>query len=126
MEVPGVVAAATFAAGRSDRAVCAGAAQGLERLKKLFAGRLGRILHFHPEQVDQGVWLVLDGYQIRALFHLRCVPVVRSLISIPAGAIRWACPCFLLLTALGSAVWNTVLAWLARCWARPGRGRYPT
>ena len=112
MEVPGVVAAATFGSLAGAIALYAlGRALGLERLKKLFAGRLGRILHFRPEQVDQAFgWF--GRYQNRAVFICRCVPVVRSLISIPAGCNKMGLPLFLLLTALGSAVWNTVLAWL--------------
>lgn len=112
MEVPGVVAAATFGSLAGAIALYAlGRALGLERLKKLFAGRLGRILHFRPEQVDQAFgWF--GRCQNRAVFICRCVPVVRSLISIPAGCNKMGLPLFLLLTALGSAVWNTVLAWL--------------
>ena len=38
----------------------------------------------------------------------RCLPVVRSLISVPAGVEGMPRPTFLLLTAIGSGVWNTV------------------
>jgi len=38
----------------------------------------------------------------------RCVPVVRSLVSIPAGIVRMPLPRFLLLTAIGSGVWNAL------------------
>ena len=38
----------------------------------------------------------------------RCIPVVRSLVSVPAGVERMPRVPFLLLTALGSGVWNTV------------------
>jgi membrane protein DedA with SNARE-associated domain len=38
----------------------------------------------------------------------RCVPVVRSLISIPAGANHMRLGTFTLLTAIGSAVWNSL------------------
>ena len=40
----------------------------------------------------------------------RCAPVVRSLISIPAGTSRMPMGMFLLFTILGSAIWNVVLA----------------
>jgi len=39
----------------------------------------------------------------------RCIPGIRSIISIPAGVERMPMPQFLLLTAVGSAVWNTAL-----------------
>jgi membrane protein DedA with SNARE-associated domain len=38
----------------------------------------------------------------------RCVPVVRSLISIPAGANLMPLPRFVAFTTLGSAVWNSL------------------
>jgi membrane protein DedA with SNARE-associated domain len=38
----------------------------------------------------------------------RCVPVVRSLISIPAGANHMPLGWFLLLTTIGSGVWNSL------------------
>jgi membrane protein DedA with SNARE-associated domain len=38
----------------------------------------------------------------------RCIPVVRSLVSVPAGVERMPRLQFVLLTALGSGVWNTV------------------
>jgi membrane protein DedA with SNARE-associated domain len=38
----------------------------------------------------------------------RCVPVVRSLISIPAGANQMPLPRFVAFTTLGSAVWNSL------------------
>ena len=42
----------------------------------------------------------------------RCVPVVRSLISIPAGMVSMRLSVFSLLTAVGSIVWNCVLTFL--------------
>ena len=39
----------------------------------------------------------------------RCVPVVRSLISVPAGAARMPLLPFLLLSAVGTLVWDAVL-----------------
>ena len=44
-----------------------------------------------------------------AVFFGRMVPGVRSLISIPAGMSNMPLPPFLVLTALGSSVWATVL-----------------
>jgi membrane protein DedA with SNARE-associated domain len=38
----------------------------------------------------------------------RCVPVIRSVVSIPAGIDRMPLPRFLLLTTLGSGVWNAL------------------
>jgi membrane protein DedA with SNARE-associated domain len=43
-----------------------------------------------------------------AVLFGRCVPVVRSLISVPAGAERMPLGQFLVFTALGSGVWNAL------------------
>ncbi|MFI1395266.1 DedA family protein [Streptomyces sp. NPDC020681] len=44
----------------------------------------------------------------KAVFFGRMIPIFRSLISVPAGVERMPLPLFLVLTALGSAIWNTV------------------
>ena len=52
----------------------------------------------------------------------RCVPLIRSVVSIPAGIIRMPLPRFLLLTTIGSGVWNALfigLGWiLGENWER--------
>ncbi len=54
----------------------------------------------------------------------RCVPLIRSLVSIPAGFRRMKLARFTLLTAIGSAVWNIALigagAALGDQWDRVG------
>lgn len=50
-----------------------------------------------------GIWAVLIG---------RVVPIVRSLISIPAGMAKMNLGIFLLFTALGSLIWNSVLVYV--------------
>jgi membrane protein DedA with SNARE-associated domain len=44
-----------------------------------------------------------------AVFFGRMVPIVRSFISVPAGVVRMPIGQFLLFTAAGSLIWNTVL-----------------
>src|SRR3954449_4450919 len=44
-----------------------------------------------------------------AVFLGRMVPIVRSFISVPAGVVRMPLGRFVLLTAAGSLIWNTVL-----------------
>ena len=52
----------------------------------------------------------------------RCIPLIRSVVSIPAGIDRMPLPRFLLLTAIGSGVWNAIfigLGWtLGDNWSR--------
>jgi membrane protein DedA with SNARE-associated domain len=54
----------------------------------------------------------------------RCIPLIRSIVSIPAGFRRMEPVRFTVLTALGSAVWNTALmvagAILGDRWERVG------
>ncbi|MGY1601392.1 DedA family protein [Geodermatophilus sp. SYSU D00815] len=44
-----------------------------------------------------------------AVFFGRMVPIVRSFVSVPAGVVRMPWPQFLLYTAAGSLIWNSVL-----------------
>lgn len=48
----------------------------------------------------RGEWIVLFG---------RVIPIVRSLISVPAGMSKMPLGRFVLFTAIGSTVWNTLL-----------------
>jgi len=130
MNIPGTILAAT--AGSLAGAVvlyALGRIFQAERLKKLFAGKFGQVLHLQPAYVDQAErWF--SRYESKAVLICRCIPLVRSLISIPAGFSCMRIPWFLLLTALGSSVWNTVLvctgAWLGTAWekAMPYFDRY--
>ena len=55
-------------------------------------------------------WMTKRGSS--AVFLCRFVPVVRSLISIPAGAAHMRLWKFLLFSTLGTAIWNTILIYL--------------
>ena len=88
LEVPGVVAAATFGS-LAGAAVLYGAGMLLnkERLKKIVSGRAGKLLGLKAGDVEKADgWFQKTG--TKAVFFCRCVPVVRSLISIPAGMSR--------------------------------------
>lgn len=52
-------------------------------------------------------WLRRHGG--KSVFYGRLVPLVRSLISLPAGALRIPFLKFSILTILGSTIWNSVL-----------------
>ena len=107
--VPGVVAAATL--GSLAGAIVlygAGLLLNMERLKKLVSGKAGKILGLKPEDVEKAdIWFRKKG--TKTVFFCRCVPVVRSLISVPAGMSRMRLPQFLLYTAAGSLIWNILL-----------------
>ncbi len=46
-----------------------------------------------------------------AVLYCRCIPIVRSLISIPAGMSEMPMLKFLIYTIVGSAIWNTILVY---------------
>jgi len=72
--------------------------------------RFGRYV-FVPEKK----WLLAEGWIRRfggpGVFFARMLPVVRHLVSLPAGAARMDFRTFSALTLLGSFVWCAVLSW---------------
>ncbi len=82
-----------------------------ERIKKLFSGRFGKTVHLNPDDVLKAEsWF--KRYEYRAVLICRCIPIVRSLISIPAGMAKMKPFPFFALTVLGTAVWNTALVFV--------------
>ncbi|MEU9704245.1 DedA family protein [Streptomyces sp. NPDC047981] len=79
-----------------------GALLGRERTVAI-AARLPLVKVSDIERTE--AWFVRHG--TKAVFFGRMVPIFRSLISVPAGVERMPLPTFLVLTALGSAIWNT-------------------
>lgn len=114
MTAPGVILSAT--AGSLMGAVLlylVGYLIPEEKLKELLEGRIGKLLHFRAEDVDKArEWFLKRGSG--AVFFCRLIPVVRSLISIPAGLSRMPLVPFLFLTTVGSFLWNTVLVMAGR------------
>ena len=53
----------------------------------------------------------LESYEAPGIFFGRLLPVVRHLISIPAGMIRVRFGMFSLMTLVGSFLWCAILAW---------------
>jgi membrane protein DedA with SNARE-associated domain len=73
-----------------------------------FAERFLRFAHLQPEKLDDAErWFARRGTLIVLLG--RCVPGMRSLVSLPAGLLRMPRLQYLGLTLLGSAIWNAVL-----------------
>ena len=112
MTVGGVILSATI--GSSLGAVVLyilGRILNGDRIELLFDSKLGKMLHLKAEDVrTAGKWFNKHGYQ--AVFLCRFVPIVRSLISIPAGMAKMKLGTFLLLTILGTFIWNAVLVYL--------------
>src|SRR3954467_15421623 len=72
---------------------------------------LDRLPLVETEDVDRTfAWFERHGRS--AVFLGRMVPIVRSFISVPAGVARMPPGRFVLFTAMGSLIWNTVLVCL--------------
>lgn len=80
-----------------------GYALGEDRLKRW----LDRIPLVDADDLDRAdAWF--ERHAGRAVLVGRCVPVVRSLVSIPAGANRMPLGRFTAFTTVGSGVWNSL------------------
>lgn len=87
---------------------CIGRILNKDRLEKIVNGKIGKTLGFKIEHIEKAEsWFDKKG-KATVLF-CRFIPIVRSLISIPAGMANMKFIHFILLTTLGSAIWNTVL-----------------
>jgi membrane protein DedA with SNARE-associated domain len=65
--------------------------------------------------VSEKKWLLaerwINRYSAAGVFFSRLLPVVRHLVSLPAGAARMPFALFTTMTLIGSFLWCTVLAW---------------
>lgn len=109
MNVWGVVLAATI--GSVIGAVVLyliGRILNAERLERLLSGKAGRILRLKPDDVEKAQgWFEKRGG--KAVFFCRFIPIVRSLISIPAGMTGMNPGKFAAFTTAGTFLWNLVL-----------------
>lgn len=79
----------------------------VENLEKI-VDRWGRILRITKDDIHKAdAWF--DKYGFWTVFFCRFIPLIRSLISIPAGMSNMKFWLFLLLTTIGTFIWNTVL-----------------
>ena len=73
-----------------------------------FTKKYGKYLFVKPDDIlASSRWF--DKYGKKAIFFGRMVPGIRSLISVPAGMNKMPILPFIVLTALGSSIWITVL-----------------
>ncbi|MEY4196487.1 MAG: hypothetical protein RL482_579 [Actinomycetota bacterium] len=98
------------------------AAIGPERLRA-FVERFGKWFGVKSSDLVRAEeWF--DRRSSAAVLVGRCVPLIRSIVSIPAGFRRMKLTSFVVLTAIGSAVWNIALigagAVLGDQWERVG------
>jgi membrane protein DedA with SNARE-associated domain len=77
-----------------------------ERIRAL-VGKYGKYVGFHVKDFDKATDF-FDRYGVQIVLFGRLIPVVRSLVSIPAGLTRMNPYKFFLFTAIGSLIWNTI------------------
>lgn len=79
---------------------------GDQRLRK-FLGHYGRFLMTGTRDLDAAEkWFNHHGE--KSVFLCRMVPIVRSVISVPAGLVRMRLRRFMFLTSLGAFLWTTL------------------
>lgn len=79
-----------------------------EKLDKLLNSKIGKTLRFKKSEIKD-TESYFDKIGISAVFFCRFIPIIRSLISIPAGMSNMPFLPFLIFTSLGSLIWNLVL-----------------
>lgn len=79
-----------------------------ERLEKLIKSKVGKVLRLKKKDIEKADYWFDEKGSV-TVFFCRFIPIVRSLISIPAGMSSMPIKKFLILTTLGTLIWNTVL-----------------
>ena len=85
---------------------------GEERVRN-FIGKFGKYALLSVDDFDKSKdWF--NKYDEWVIFFSRMVPIVRSLISIPAGVAGMNLPKFSIYTILGTALWSFILSYAGR------------
>ncbi|MBT2290618.1 DedA family protein [Paenibacillus albidus] len=108
LTIPGVILAST--AGSLLGAVvlyAIGRMLDVSRLERIVE-RYGRFIRIKPQDIRKAdAWF--DKYGYWTVLFCRMVPLVRSLISIPAGMSGMKFGLFMLFTTIGTLAWNVLL-----------------
>ena len=107
MSIPGIILAGTFGSWLGS---------AVTYWVSLWIGRAvierwGKYFLITSEKLDRAERF-MSRYEAGGVFFARLLPVIRHLISIPAGLIRMGFAKFSVVTILGAAIWCSVLAWL--------------
>jgi membrane protein DedA with SNARE-associated domain len=116
----GVIAAGTFGSWLGA-SVTYWVSRWLGRIVIVKWGRLFMISEAKLMRAEQ--WL--HRYEAGGIFFARLLPVIRHLISIPAGMVRMNFTTFSVMTVVGSALWCGVLAWFGQTAITPEMLRDP-
>lgn len=108
LTLPGVIIASTAGSVAGGLILYGlGSWFGAERIER-FVDRYQRYLSVTPAHVRKAQdWF--GRYGVYTVFFCRMVPIMRSIISIPAGLVRMNLLTFFVYTLLGSLIWNGTL-----------------
>ncbi|WP_281868510.1 DedA family protein [Brevibacillus parabrevis] len=108
LTVPGVILAATLGSVLGAVLLYAiGRYLDVSKIEKVVE-RYGHLLRIKKTDVQKAdAWF--DKYGYWTILFCRMIPLVRSLISIPAGMTGMGLPLFLLFTTIGTLLWNIAL-----------------
>ncbi|EJL39995.1 alkaline phosphatase [Brevibacillus agri] len=111
LTVPGVILSATFGSVLGAILLYGiGYYLDVGKIEKVVE-RWGHLLRVKQTDIERAhAWF--DKYGYWTILFCRMIPLVRSLISIPAGMTRMNLPLFLLFTSIGTLLWNIALVWI--------------
>jgi membrane protein DedA with SNARE-associated domain len=105
----GVILAGTFGSWLGS-AITYGVSRWLGRP---FVLRFGKYFFISPDKLERAE-VFMKRYEAGGIFFARLLPVVRHLISIPAGIVRMPFGMFSLMTTVGSFIWCSILVWYGK------------
>lgn len=108
LHIPGVVAASTLGSVFGALILYGiGRLIDIDRME-ILVGKYGRCLRISKKDIRRAEsWFT--KYGVWTIFLCRMIPLVRSLISIPAGMSKMNISVFLLFTTAGTLIWNIIL-----------------
>lgn len=82
-------------------------------LGRPFVLKFGKYFFISPEKLERAE-VFMQRYEAGGIFFARLLPVVRHLISIPAGIVRMPFGKFSTMTIIGSFIWCAILSWYGK------------
>lgn len=107
--LPGIIVAGTLGSVLGAIAIYQIGLWADEPVARAFLRRWGRYFMVSEADLDRALTL-FDRYGNSIVFFGRLIPIVRSLISLPAGMNRMPLPRFLIFTSLGATIWTSLLS----------------
>lgn len=109
MTFPGIVIAGTLGSVLGALVIYYVGVWADDLVIRRFIRRYGRYFTVSEQDLDRALSF-FDRYGEAIVFFGRLIPIIRSLISLPAGMKRMPLRRFLLFTALGTSIWTALLS----------------